>query len=97
MPAQKPASSTSLDGVLFNVIDDDPSGGDPAVGLQRVNNKPRALELVLQVRRVDEDQLPVPGRQIDVLLKDRQFVAAVLVQPDFADAQNSRPIQKFAG
>ena len=48
------------------------------------------LILVLQMRRVDQDQLVGLHGQIDVFLKDGRFVARVLVQADFADAEDVR-------
>src|SRR5581483_7498043 len=44
---------------------------------------------------MDEDQLGMSRRQIHVLLEHCHFVAAVLVQPDFADAEHSWTFQKL--
>ena len=81
--------------MLFHVIDDDSLGPDARVALQRVHDKPRALELVFEVRRVDQDHLVVPRGEVDVHLEDLQFVPRVLVQADFADAQHVGPVEKF--
>ncbi len=54
----------------------------------------RALVLVLEVGRVDQDQLVVIGGQIDLLLEDRDLIGGVLVEADFADAQNARVIEQ---
>ena len=81
--------------MLLDVIDDHALRLDPRVGLERIEDQPRALELVLEVRRVDEDELVVPRREVDVLLEHLQFVARVLVQPDLADAEHVRPVEKL--
>ena len=74
MPAQKPASRTSSDGVFLDVVNDDPLRPDAPVALQHVENQPRAFQFVLQVRRVDQNQLVVPRRQIHVHFEHFQFV-----------------------
>ena len=84
-----------LDGVLLDVVDDDPLRSNPRIRQHGIENQPRAFVLVLEMRRVHEDQLIVPRSEIDVLLQHLQFVARVFVQPDFADAQHIRPIQKL--
>ena len=57
MPAQKPSSSTWPHGVLLDVIDQHAAAVEPAVVAEHVEDHPRALVLVLQVRRVDQDLL----------------------------------------
>ena len=42
------------DGVLFHMVDDDAPRLDARVGFDRVEDEPRALVLVLEMRRVDE-------------------------------------------
>ena len=61
---------------------------DALVALEHVENQPRAFELVLEMRRVDEDELVVPRGEVDVHFQDLHFVARILVQPDFADAEH---------
>ena len=71
--------------VLLDVVDENPAAIQGGVVPDRVDDEPRALELVLQVRRVDQDELvPVRG-EVKVRFEDLQLVAAVLVQADFAD------------
>ena len=65
------------------------------VALEHVDDHPRALVLVLQVRRVDEDQLVRLRRQVEVLLKDGRLVGGVLVQPDLADAEHVRLLEEL--
>ncbi len=48
---------------------------------------PRALVLVLEMRRVDEDELPVFGRHLDLFRVGRDLVARHAIQADFADAR----------
>jgi hypothetical protein len=55
---------------------------------EEVDDEARALELVLQVRRVDEDELVVLHREVDVLLEHLELVARVAVEADFADAED---------
>ena len=55
---------------------------------------PRALVLVLEVRRVDQDELPVFGGQLDLLGEGRDLVARHPVQADLADAEHRRAIEE---
>jgi len=82
-----------LDGMLLDVIDQHPAGGDGRVG-QGVQNQPRALALVLQMRGVHQDQLIEPAGEVDLLFKDGQFVAAVFVQADLADSEHVRLVEE---
>ena len=68
------------DRVLFAMIDQHALGLDSLVVLQHVDDDARSLVLVLQVRRVDQDELIVLRGQIDLLFEDRDLVARVLVQ-----------------
>ena len=54
------------------------------------------FNFVFEMRRVDgELQLIVPGRKINVPLQHFDFISAVLVQADFADAQYGGAIQEI--
>ena len=70
---------------------------DAPVVLEHVDDHPRALVLVLQVRRVDEDQLVGLHRQVDVLLEDGRLVGRVLVEADLADAEHVRASSRNSG
>ena len=70
------------------MVNDDPLRLDAAVILQSVDDQLGALQLVFQVRRVNEDQLIVIFGDLHVLLEDGQLIAAVLVQPDLANAEH---------
>ena len=80
--------------MLLRVVDEHACGVDLPVALQGRDDQPGAFELVLQVRRVDVDELAVGHRQLDVVLERRQLVARVAVQPDLADAQHVGPVQE---
>ena len=71
------------------------SGSIAAVVPEHVEDHPRALVLVLQVRRVDEDQLVGPDGQVEVLQEDGRLVARVLVEADLADAQHAGPVEEL--
>ena len=47
------------------------------------------------MRRMNENKLIVFSGEIDVFLKNFDFVAAVLVEADFADTKNIWAIQEF--
>ena len=47
------------------------------------------------MRRVDENLLVGLHGQLDVLQKHGRLVARVLVEPDLADAQHARPVEKL--
>ncbi len=53
------------------------------------------LQLVLEVRRVDQDQLPVRERQLDLLGVGVDLVARDAVQADLADAEHGRPVEEL--
>ena len=46
------------------------------------------------MRGVNQDELVVILRQLHMLLKDHQLIAAVLVQTNLADAQHAGLVQK---
>ena len=50
--------------------------------------------LVLQVGRVDEDELVVTGGDVDLFLEDGDLVAGVLVEADLANAQDAGVVQE---
>ncbi len=83
------------DGVFFHVIHQDAVGLQPRVTDQHIQDHSRAQILVVQVRRVDQDQLVVLGGQVQVFQKYDGFILGILVQPDLADAQNVGPIQEL--
>ena len=81
--------------MLLHVIDDDPARLHALMRREHIQDQVRALQLVLEVRRVHEDQLVVLHGQIDVLLEHGHFVARVPVEPDFADPEDVGSIEKF--
>ena len=84
-----------LDSVLFNVVNDAALRFDSLIALEHVNDQARPLPFVLQVRSVDENELVVTRRQIDVQFQHFHFVAGIFVQPDLADAKHIGPVQEF--
>ncbi len=84
-----------LDGVLFDVVDQYAARFDPRVAHEHIQDHARALVLVFQVRRVNEDLLLVPHSQIDVFEEDSGFVACVLIQADLADTQHVGLVEKL--
>ena len=44
---------------------------------------------------MDEDELVVPRREVHVEFEDFEFVARVLVEANFADAEHIRALKKF--
>jgi len=81
--------------VFLDVIDDDALRPDAFVALQHVEDEARAFELVFEMRRVDENELMVPGGEVRVHFEDLEFVPRVLVEPDFADAQDVRTVEEL--
>ena len=77
------------DGVLLDVVDQHPARIDLPVAPDRVHDKHRALELVFEVGRVDEDKLVVLRGKVDLGFEDFELVLRVLVEPDLADAQDA--------
>ena len=76
--------------MLLDVVDDHASGFHALVRAEQIDDEPRALELVFEVRRMHENQLVVLHREVDVLLEDVEFIARIAVQTDFADAEDVR-------
>ena len=74
--------------MLLDVIDDHASGFHALMRAEQIDDEPRTLELVFEVRRMDENQLVVLHREVDVLLKDVEFIARIAVQADFADTED---------
>ena len=66
---------SQADGVLLHVVDAHAVGLDPRMIPHHVQDHPRSLILVNQVRRVDQHELIVTCRQVEVLLKDDGLIA----------------------
>ena len=79
--------------MLLGVIDHHARRIDPVVLGEDVDDRPRPLVLVLEVRRVDVDQLLVLDREVDVVAEGRDLVARHAVQADLADAEHRRRLQ----
>ena len=77
-----------FDGVFFDVVDDAAFGFDAAIVFEDVDDEARAFEFVFEVRGVDEDELVVARGEVNVFFEDGDFVAGILVEADFADAEN---------
>ena len=83
--------------MLLDVIDADPLGMNPLVVPQHVEDHPRALVLVGQVRRVHQHQLLRPRGQVEMLQEHGRLVARVLVQADLADPEHPVPVRGTRG
>ena len=83
------------DGVLLHVVDNDPFGADPGVGLEHIQNQAGALEFVLQMGGVHQNELVVLGGEVDVRLENLELVPCVFVQPNFTDAQHIGALEKL--
>ena len=66
-----------VDGVFFDMVDQDSAGIDGAVAFDRVDDELGALEFVFEVGRVDEDELVVLGGEGDLFFEDGEFVLGV--------------------
>ena len=67
------------EGVFFHVVDDDALRFDAGVRFQDVDDQIGALELVFEVRGMNEDELVVLDGELDVFLEDEDFVSRVFV------------------
>jgi hypothetical protein len=74
--------------VFLDMIDDNALGFDPPVGFERIENQARAFEFIFQMRGMDQDQLFMRGSEFDVQFEHFQLVAGILVQTNFADAED---------
>ena len=90
-----PACENLFDGVLFGVIDHHAAGHELRVPLEHVDRHLRALQLVFEMRGVDQNQLLVGEGQLDLFGERRHFVAGNAVHPDLADAEHGRPVEEL--
>jgi hypothetical protein len=60
----EPRIQHDADGVFLNMIDDASFRTDAPVPAQHIQDEARFFVLILQVRRVDKDELIKPGRQV---------------------------------
>ena len=74
--------------MLLGVIDHHARRVDAVVLGEDVDDRLRALVLVLEVGRVDVDQLLVLDREVDVVAKGGDLVARDAIQADLADAED---------
>ena len=82
-------------GVLLDVVDADPFRRDPAVAPEHVEDHPRPLVLVGQVRRMHQDQLAMFRGQVDVFEEDCRLILGVLVQPDLTDTEDAGVVEEL--
>ena len=90
----KPGVEDEVDGVFLDVVDDDARGIDFAVCAKDVDDEAGAFPFVLEVGSVDEDHLVVLHGELDVAFEDGDFVAAIFVEADFADAEDVGAVEK---
>ena len=83
-----------VDRVFLDMVDDDARRIDARIFFQDIDDEPRALPFVLEVRSVDKNHLAVLHRELHMLLENHDLVPAVFVQPDFADAEHVGPVEK---
>ena len=110
-PRPIPRILHKLDRVFLNMVNQNSPRIErrPKV-IEHFKNHPRPLQLVLQMRRVNQNQMMLPriararaalrrpksvDRQLHMLLKNLRFIGRVLIQSDFANAQHRRPRQKL--
>jgi hypothetical protein len=74
------------DRVLLDVIDEHATAVEPAVANEHIENHPRSLVFVLQVRRVDENLLVVFHGQLQMLQEDDRLIARIFVEADLRNA-----------
>ena len=84
-----------LDRVFFDVVDEDARSVDAAIGTEHIEDHARSLVFVLEVRRMDQDRLVVGDGEVDMLEEDGGFVPGVLVESDFSDTQDVRPVEEL--
>ena len=81
--------------VLLHVVNQHTAGLDAGVVRDHVEEEAGALELVLEVRRVHEDELAGARGEVHVHLEHAQLVARILVQPDLADPEHAGPVEEL--
>src|SRR5581483_548275 len=79
----------------FDMVDDDAFGIYARIAFEHIDDQPRALELILEVGRMNQDHLVVAHGEIDMALENGQFVAGILVQANLPNAKDCRTIQKL--
>ena len=94
-PDPVPGVERQADRVFLDMVDADPLGLDPGVVADHIQDHPRPLVFVRQVRRVDQHQLIGPPGKVEVIEKHRRFVPRVLVQTNLADPENPRLVEKL--
>ena len=80
-PGPEPVVEDHVDGVLLGVVDHHAVRLDPLVGGQRLHDHLGALPLVLEVGRVDVDELLVLHREVDVVLEAGELVLVTRLRP----------------
>ena len=81
--------------MLLHVVDQHALGPDTGVVLDDVEDEAGALELVLEVRRVHEDELAGARGEVHVHLEHGDLVPRVLVQADLADPEHVRAVEEL--
>ena len=77
------------------MINEHASGIELRVIANRIHDKNRAFEFVLKMRRVHEHHEIMLRRKREVRVENLKFIARVLVQSDFTDAQHRLALQEL--
>ena len=91
-PAPKPGIEHHADRMLLDVINKDAPRVNAPVAFQNIEDQACSFPFVFKMRRVDENELIVACREINMFLENGNFVAAVAIQSDLADAQHAGSI-----
>lgn len=62
---------------------------------EHIQDHPGTLELILEVRRVDQNLLVEFDGKIEMLHENRGFVAGVFVEPDLTDSEHPRSVEEL--
>lgn len=94
-PGPESPVKNQRESVFFDVIDDDTAGVEFGPRKKGIEDQFCALEFVLKMRGVDQDELLMLQGQIDLPFQNGDFVAAVFVESDFANAKDIGFLEEF--
>ena len=83
------------DRVFLDVIDDNLGAIELGKTCEGFKDQAGALKLILEVRGMDEDRQVAVHCELDVFLKDGEFIAGIFVEADLTDTKHRRAIQKL--
>ena len=81
--------------MFLHMVDNDALRLDSLIILEHIQNQPGALQLIFEMRCVNQNKLVMARGEFHMFFQHRNLVPAVFVQADLANAENGGTIEEL--